>query len=154
MRKLREVDHLVAVQLLENAGLRDCLLSEGVARLIAVSNEQSVAVCHAQEALTKAELAMNRVSSGEIAQDELTTSAFTYAYFVPYDVTFSEFHNGGRSKCVHGCTMLNIEGGIKNWQNILGINHYILKTYFSEYPNATVRVVGLFEINKWKTKAE
>ncbi len=49
-----------------------------------------------------------------------------------------------------GMTMVDIEGGINNWQQLLGLVHHIKSgKEVAALPNATVVVTGLFPVAQW-----
>jgi len=84
-------------------------------------------------------------------------SSFTVQYFIPYDATYTKYLNGGTLQALHGMTMINIIGGIRNWEDLMGVSHFIkTKTLTPKGipANVTVRINGIFEVSRWTTNPQ
>lgn len=144
-------------------------VTEGVRRLLETVNAQNEAVMSAQVALGASELALQRVSSGTAQQPD-NPDDMVYSYFVSYDASYSIMprfdqppspeeaddilRNQGTPQRVSAMTVVNIEGGIKNWQNVMGVTHFLVKTHFSKYANVSVTLRNIVQINSWPVKKE
>ena len=77
----------------------------------------------------------------------------TVAYFIPYEVTHSEYANGGKRKSYRDMTVLEVSGGVHNWTQLMGIRSHIQNgSPAKDLANAEIMITGLFEIDRWKTE--
>ena len=132
--------------------LKQLIAAEKIMRDTGFPGESIVEMCQQaidligkqHETIEKANLAMgDEESSGEV----------TVKYLIPYRVQHSQYHNGGRTESAHGMTMVDVDGGITNWQQVLGVAHFIKSQKpVSDMPNASVIINGLFPVDQWVEK--
>lgn len=146
----------IAMQLLISSGaVRDTKLTitEGIQQLIEVSNQQNQSIASAQMALGDALKAIDiaKMKSGE-GDKPLVDDGYTYSYFIPYDFRYTRDWNGGPVSICQGMTVINFEGGVRNWQQIVGLATFIKGNSLTQFPNAHVRINGIHLLDKWPTK--
>jgi hypothetical protein len=159
----------IVLNLLQSHGIGGDDMVAGVQRLIQAANAQHEVIMQAQVALRASDEALAKMSSGE-ADKSGKPDDVTHSYFIGYDASYSIcgkahadrpptaeeandiLNSGGGPMRANGMTVVNIEGGIKNWQNVVGIAHFICKSTFANQSNVHVVIRNIVEINRWKGK--
>ncbi len=93
------------------------------------------------------------IEAGEALAEGIEDQQATVAYFVPYEVQHSKYANGGERRSSKGMTVLEVTGGVHNWTQLMGIRSHIQNSDpAKDFPNAEIIIMGLFEIDRWKTE--
>lgn len=142
-KRLKQLN--AAEVLMRAAGFEGNNIFEHCECAIALIQKQMGVIAHQNEAMDQASAAMAKI---ETPQSEPKT----FRYLVPYDVHHSEFLNGGKKGIRSGMTMVEIEGGIRNWQQVLGVCHFIKSSDgVRELPNSSVVLNGLTLVDQFPT---
>ena len=166
------IERDVVMNILKSHGVQGSL-TDCVQAVLRAASDQHETIMQANLALKESEIAITK--HGVLT--ELTTENqddMVYSYFVSYDATYKTGTStdqapslreadmilmtagqasAGESRCA-GMTVVNVEGGIRNWQNVVGISHFISKNTFKQFNDVSVVIRHFEEINRWKKETK